>query len=716
MRPGTRRRIRVPLLVLTLLLTFQSVFSADYYTPSARALVTVAKPNVNLQAGNYGNSTIYVNGTSAKVTTPTLNYPTGYNVVTGTYVSGTTPGSVNAADTNYFQVSSVVSSTGSSAFKDGTSVTVPTAIAAVDSITTTLAAGNNLVIVAVQFDNTATAARLIAAGNLEVRRGTNTTDSLVSETTFAIRIAANAAAGDGMFAMLIGTDASAPANPTYGLFAAADLTGINAEVKFVVINGLAAANYSFGDGVSTSLQSSTTTLRTQNTTLPAASVSLPNIIIATIQYDSVSGVLVRIAGSGRIMRGATAIATAQYAMELPNNGSPDGAYDLLVGIDTAAPVNATYTVDSLNDDSVNTVNGQAKILIFRGFAANRVDTGSVAMGTARTVIGSITTTFAAGDDVLLGAIQLDAVGATRTIAANADDIRKTSVTGASSNEFAHRVAVTTSTGGGQFQAFVRKVTTGANPSYEGAATAPAASSLNAELKLVAIHVADAPVSPVETEFTFAVSSSTPLQLNLTVVQQYTIGSATVTIQVYNYSGAAYPTTGQGYLTYTSSATPSTDETKTLAITTNPQHYTSGGAAKIKIKGNATANLDQKANLVRLYYYQTTYDYVLKIVNQQATAYDIRLNSQGLTQSNIGRLTNFTAWFHDGSSSVQLQILSGSFSTQTGSLYSLGASAIAYIAVRVTASSSGVSTIDCVLQTYNLGGNSHTDYRLTFNLT
>ncbi len=712
----TTRGFRTLLVVLTLLLTFQSASSANYSALSVRALVTVTMPNISLQAGNSANNTIYVNGTSAMVTTPTLNYPTGSTIVTGTFVSGTTPGSVNAIDTNYFTTSSTTAP--DAAFKDGASLAVTATIGLIDSITTTFPSGDNLVIAIVQFDNTGGADRSITAGNIEVRRGTVTTSPLISETQFDVRVGRDADIGDGLFTVLIGKDTAAPASPTYGLFAAADATGLNGEVKFLIINGLAAGNSVFGDGASVALQTTATTLTSQTTTFPAASTSLPNIVIATVQGDPVTAPLITPAGATRLLRGTTVLATNQYDHRTAVNKSPDAGYQVLVSVDTTAPASPTYSVDSLNSNGANQANAEAKILIFRGLSAVSTDTGSVAIGTTRTVIGSLATTFAAGDDVILGAIQLEPVGAIRTIAAGADDIRRTGDATGSSNQFPHTSESPTLDGGGQYQAFARKVTTTAgSPSYEGAATSPATGGLNAELKLIAIHVRDATPFVAETEFTLNVSSATPLQFNFTIVQQYSVGSLTVTIQVFNYTGASYPTTGEGYLTYTSSATPSTDETSSLTITTNPQHYTSAGAVKVKLKGSTSgSSFDQKANLVRLYYYQQTYDHVLKIVNQQATVYNIRLNAQGLTQSNIGHLTNFTAWFHDGSSSLQLQILSGSFSTQTGSLYSLGSLATAFIAVRVTASSSGISTIDFVLQTYHLGGNSHTDYRLTFKIT
>src|SRR5713101_5295646 len=72
-----------------------------------------------------------------------------------------------------------------------------------------------------------------------------------------------------------------------------------------------------------------------------------------------------------------------------------------------------------------------------------------------------------------------------------------------------------------------------------------------------------------TEFIFSTSSTTPHQLNFTIVEQYSVTTAAVTIQVYDYNAAAYSSSGQGYLTYTSSGTAGTDETQTLVITTNP---------------------------------------------------------------------------------------------------------------------------------------------------
>ncbi len=224
---------------------------------------------------------------------------------------------------------------------------------------------------------------------------------------------------------------------------------------------------------------------------------------------------------------------------------------------------------------------------------------------------------------------------------------------------------------------------------------------------------------VAIDLIFHVSSVSPTQFNLTLVQQYTIASVPVIIQFFNYTSNGWAgTTEQGYLTYTSSATPSTDETNSLTVTTNPKSYMSAGVSKIEITASVGGNppqFNQKVNFVRLYYYQQTYNYVLKVVNQQPTSYNVRLNSIGLTQSNIARLSNFTAWFN-GTSPVQLQVLNGNLTISTGSLNTLGGSSTLLVSVRVTASSPGLSTIDSYLQIYLPGTSTHTDYRLTFKIT
>jgi hypothetical protein len=111
-----------------------------------------------------------------------------------------------------------------------------------------------------------------------------------------------------------------------------------------------------------------------------------------------------------------------------------------------------------------------------------------------------------------------------------------------------------------------------------------------------------------TEFLFSgIAGDTLTLLVFTVVSQYDISSVSVTIQVWNYNIGQYVTSGEGYLSYTSSTTPSTDEITILAITTNPSYYISSGNIKIKTTGvkATTTQFQQKTNQIKLDYVQPT---------------------------------------------------------------------------------------------------------------
>ncbi|MCX8150022.1 MAG: hypothetical protein N3D85_00730 [Candidatus Bathyarchaeota archaeon] len=88
----------------------------------------------------------------------------------------------------------------------------------------------------------------------------------------------------------------------------------------------------------------------------------------------------------------------------------------------------------------------------------------------------------------------------------------------------------------------------------------------------------------EVEFTGTSNTWSWSQLSWTVDSSLTESSVDVTIQLYDYQANQYATSGQGYLAYTSSSTPNTDETKTQTITTNAEYYRDGaGNWKLKIK-------------------------------------------------------------------------------------------------------------------------------------
>ncbi len=106
----------------------------------------------------------------------------------------------------------------------------------------------------------------------------------------------------------------------------------------------------------------------------------------------------------------------------------------------------------------------------------------------------------------------------------------------------------------------------------------------------------------EAEFTGTSNTNYWSKLVWTVDSAWTIPNVVVTLQIYNYTLGGYPTTANGYIPYTSNATPNTDETKNQTITTNPTHFRDSlGNWKIKVKGvkSTTTQFDFKADLIKL---------------------------------------------------------------------------------------------------------------------
>ena len=111
---------------------------------------------------------------------------------------------------------------------------------------------------------------------------------------------------------------------------------------------------------------------------------------------------------------------------------------------------------------------------------------------------------------------------------------------------------------------------------------------------------------VEVEFTGSSNIYDWTQLAWVVDSAWTTPSVTVTLQLYDYNLGQYSTSGDGYISYTSSATSNTDETKSQTITTNPTRFRDGsGNWKIKVKGikSTATQFDFKADLIK---FEVTY--------------------------------------------------------------------------------------------------------------
>jgi KaiC/GvpD/RAD55 family RecA-like ATPase len=109
-------------------------------------------------------------------------------------------------------------------------------------------------------------------------------------------------------------------------------------------------------------------------------------------------------------------------------------------------------------------------------------------------------------------------------------------------------------------------------------------------------------SASEVEFTGTSNTDVWSQVVWTVDSAWDTANIIVIMQLYNWNTSSYPASGDGYIAYTSSATPNTDENQTKTITNNPQNYRdASGNWKIKIKGvkSTQSPFDFKADLILL---------------------------------------------------------------------------------------------------------------------
>lgn len=87
------------------------------------------------------------------------------------------------------------------------------------------------------------------------------------------------------------------------------------------------------------------------------------------------------------------------------------------------------------------------------------------------------------------------------------------------------------------------------------------------------------------------------------------------------------------------------------------------------------------------------------------------------QSNIGRLKNCTIYFHNGGgNSRQIYILNGIYNQTVGDWYGLAAFSSDYIAITLSATSTGTSYVYVYLEILIPGTSTYSRYIITFKIT
>jgi len=113
----------------------------------------------------------------------------------------------------------------------------------------------------------------------------------------------------------------------------------------------------------------------------------------------------------------------------------------------------------------------------------------------------------------------------------------------------------------------------------------------------------------------------------------------------------------------------------------------------------------------------TYDYVLKVVNQVADNWTVNLKLYN--SSNIGRLSSLNISLHDGTSSNQIAVSSGSIVKSEGEPYALlgGAGSTVYMSMsNIQATTSGTSYIYVYLKILVPDTSTYSLYVITFEIT
>jgi len=651
-------------------------YGSTHASPLCQPRATVSSPPITLEPGTVGTSLIYANSTSAKVgataPAPTPTYsPNSYAVATGTYFSGSLPTSVQAVDTDYFTVTSAGTASSTTAYN-------PLGYNMLGS--TTLVSGstgdlvsNNAVYMTFRSYASSTSAQPLYSHQETTSIG-GTTYYLLSLSSADVAGTTLSADGGALGRKLMG-------KLVYQLIGVLSIPESTWTIYYRAYKGhtqIAA----HGD-VDIIVRMANGTIRSTIATHVANSSALTNT------YSTVSGTY---SWASYTVIAQTDYLEIDYYIEVTAIKSGNSVY---LRIDD----NTLATADQTRATNINLPSVFTSEVEFTG--STNTETWSQLVWTIDSgwSIGSVAVTIQLYNYTAGGYPTSGNGYQSYTSSSTADtDETKTQTITANPTHFRN------STGYWKINAKGVKSTT---------------TQFNFKADWVEFKPSYYTEYTASTEFLFSsMTKNTPVQLNFTVVSEYSVAGVSVAIQVWNYSSSSYVTSGEGYSSYTSSGS---NETRLLSVSTNPQNCTSNGNARIRLTGvmSTTTQYQQKVNQVKLVYSYTSlsnYNYVLKIV-RVSDSWRIRLRTY--SQTNLARLNNCTIYLRNATdgTSVQISILSGSCTQQNGSWYDLPASAAErYIGVTLDASDSEVSYVYVYLEILVPDKTTYAQYVLTFEIT
>jgi hypothetical protein len=158
---------------------------------------------------------------------------------------------------------------------------------------------------------------------------------------------------------------------------------------------------------------------------------------------------------------------------------------------------------------------------------------------------------------------------------------------------------------------------------------------------------------MEVEFTGSSNTEDWSQLNWTVNSTWTAGSVNVTVQLYNHTLGGYPTSGDGYMVYTSGDTPDIDEKEGQTMNLNVAHFRNAtGDWKMRIAGvkRTETPFEFKADWIEFKPYHSEYTVSTEFLfSDMTTNTATELNVTVVTQFSIEHVSVTTQFWNYSSS-------------------------------------------------------------------
>ncbi len=110
-------------------------------------------------------------------------------------------------------------------------------------------------------------------------------------------------------------------------------------------------------------------------------------------------------------------------------------------------------------------------------------------------------------------------------------------------------------------------------------------------KVIAIRLPPASEYQVVVEYTGNSDGDNWTSLVWKVDSSWSLASVSVVLQLYDFNAPGYPSSGDGYISYTSSSTPNTDELQSQTISTNPTYFRGNGPLyqwRVKVTGTISS--------------------------------------------------------------------------------------------------------------------------------